>query len=150
MTVRAVCVLCVQVMLRTRGLFSTDTMSRTVTRQTKLCYATRDQQTRIRRTVRRMTRDATVRLDRRVLVNKRSLLVCVTLDARCVGAGRESRLLELKTAVRIVAITALHRAFQHFVMERQLELMLRFAVATHTELWLAVSQQSQIGETRLL
>ena len=143
-TVRAVCVLRVQIVLRSGGLFGADAMSRAVTRQTKLGYATRDQQTWIRRTVRRMARDATVRLDRRVLVNKRSLLVCVTLDASCVGAGRESRLLELKTTVRIMAITALHRAFQHFVVERQLELVLRLAVATHTKLRLAVSKQAQI------
>ena len=100
--------------------------------------------------MRRVTRDAAIGLDRRMLVNKWSLLVCVTLDAGCIGAGRESRLLEFKTAVRIVAIAALHRAFQHFVMERQIELVLRLAVTTQAKLRLAVPEQFQIGEARLL
>lgn len=88
--------------------------------------------------MRRVTRNATVRLDRRMLVNKRSLLVRVTLDARGVGAGRESGLLELKTAVRVVAVAALHRAFQNFVVERQVELVLCLTVTAEAKLRLAV------------
>ena len=115
-----------------------------MTGQTELCYATRDQQTRIGRTVRCMTRDATIRLNRGMLVNKRSLLICMTLDASCIGARRESRLLEFETAVRIVAVATLHRAFEHFVMEWQIELVLRLAVTTEAKLRFAVSKQSQI------
>ena len=98
----------------------------------------------------RVTRDTAVRLDRRMLVNKRTLFVCVTLDASGVDARRQSRLFELKSAVWVVAIATPHRPFQHFVMERQIELVLRFAVATEAKLWLTLPEQFQIGETRLL
>ena len=77
-----------------------------------------------------MAGDTAISLYWSMLVNKRSLLVCVTLDTGCVRAGRESRLLELKTAVRIVAIAALHRAFQHLVMEWQIKLVLGLAMTT--------------------
>ena len=97
-----------------------------------------------------MTRDAAFSFHGRVFVNKRSLLVCVTLDASGVGAGRESRLFQFETAMRIVAIAALHRAFQHLVMKRQVELVLRLRMATETELWLARLEQLQIGEPGLL
>src|SRR5687768_8302801 len=97
-----------------------------------------------------MAGDAAIGLYWSMLVNKRSLLVCVTLDTSCVRAGRESRLLELKTAVRIVAIAAFHRPFQHFVMERQIKLVLRFAVTTHAKLRFAGAEQLQIRQTGLL
>ena len=88
----------------------------------------------------RVTRDASIRLDRSMLINKRTLFVSVTLDARGVSAGRESRLFQLESAVWVVTIAASHRAFEHFVMERQVELVLRFAVTTETELRLALFQ----------
>ena len=47
MTIRAVRVLSVLVMLRTRGLLSAHTMRNAVTRQTELAHAAGDQQTRI-------------------------------------------------------------------------------------------------------
>jgi len=121
-----------------------------VTRQTELCHATRYQQTWVRRTVRRMTGDAPVGLNRRMFINKRALLVCVTLDASGIGSDGKSGLLEFKTAVRIVAIAALHRPFQNLVMEGQIELVLGFTVATETELWFTRFQQTQIREARLL
>jgi hypothetical protein len=149
-TVRAVRVLCVQVVLWTSRLVCTNTVRDTVASQTELRYSARNQQTRIGRTVRGMTRNAPISLDRGMLVNKRSLLVCVTLDAGSVGAGRESRLFKLETAVRIVAIAALHRPFEHLVMERQVELVLRLAMTTETKLGLAISEQFQIGKAWLL
>jgi hypothetical protein len=97
-----------------------------------------------------MTRDATIGLNRSVLVNKRTLFVRMTLDAGRVRARREARLFELKSAVWIVAVTAFHRAFEHFVMEGQIELVPRFAVTTQTKLWLAFLEQFQIGQARLL
>ena len=100
--------------------------------------------------MRRVTRDAAVGLYRRMFVDKRPLLVCVTLDASRVSTGRQSCLLKLETAVRIVAIAALHCAFQHLVMKRQIELVLRFAMTTETELRFAVFEQLQIREARLL
>ena len=100
--------------------------------------------------MRRVTGDAAVRLDRGVLVNKRPLLVGVALDAGGVRAGSESRLFELKTAVRIVTIAALHRTFQHLVMERQIELVFGLTMATETKLRLALLQQLQIRDAWLL
>ena len=88
-----------------------------------------------------VTGDTAFGLDRRMFVDKRTLLVCVTLDAGGVRAGGEPRLLELKTAVRIVAIAAFQRAFKHLVMERQLELVLGLAMTTHTELRFARPEQ---------
>ena len=94
--------------------------------------------------------DAPVGLNRSVFVNKRSLLVCVTLDASCVSACRQSGLFQFKTTVRIVAITALHRPFQHLVMERQIELVLGLTMTTETKLRFALPQQLQIREGRFL
>ena len=88
----------------------------------------------------RVTGDTPVGLNRRMLINKRSLLICVTLDASCIGSGRQSCLFKFKTTMWIVAIAALHRAFQHFVMEWQVELVLRLAMTTETELWFAGSE----------
>ena len=150
MTVRTVSVLRIQIVLRTGGLVRADTMRHAMTGETKLWYPARDQQTWIRRTVRRMAGDAPIGLDRSMFVNKRSLLVCVALDTSRVGAGRESRLFKFKTAMRIVAIAALHRAFQHLVMEGQVELVLSFSVTTEAKLRFTVPEQSQIGEARLL
>ena len=84
----------------------------------------------------RVTRNASVSLNWSMLVNKRTLFVCVTLDASRIGAGRQSRLLEFKPAMWIVAIAALHRAFQHLVMKRQIELVLDLTVTTEAKLWL--------------
>ena len=100
--------------------------------------------------MRRVTRDAAVGLDGRVLVNKRTLLVSMALDAGSIGAGRQTRLFQLESAVWVVAIAALHRAFQHFVMERQIELVLCFAMTTQAKLWLALSQQLQIRQAGFL
>ena len=65
----------------------------------------------------------------------------MTLDAGCVRTGREPRLFQFKTAVRVVAIAASHRAFENFMMERQIKLVLRFAVTTDAELRLIHLQQ---------
>ena len=80
----------------------------------------------------RVTRDAAVSLDGSMLVNKRTLFVSVTLDTRGIGARRQSRLFQLESAVWVVAIAASHRAFEHFVMERQVELVLRLRMTTET------------------
>ena len=98
----------------------------------------------------RVTRDASVSLDRSMLVNERALFVSVTLDARGISAGREPRLFQLKSTVWVVTIATLHRAFQHLVMERQVELVLRLTMTTETELGFAVLEQFQIGEAGLL
>ena len=79
-----------------------------------------------------------------------TLLVRVTLHASRIGAGCQSRLFEFKTAMRIVTITALHGAFEHLVMERQIKLVLHFGVTAHTKLRLAHFQQPERREARLL
>ena len=97
-----------------------------------------------------VTGDAAFCLDRRMLVNKRTLLVDVALYTGGVGPRGQARLLEFKTAMRIVAVAALHGAFEHLVMERQIELVLRLAVAVQTELRLAVPKQLDTRDTGLL
>jgi len=94
--------------------------------------------------------DAPIGLDGSMFVNEGSLLVCVTLDASRVGAGRQSRLFKFETAVRIVAIAALHRTFEYLVMEGQIELVLSLTMTTQAKLRFAVSKQLQIREARLL
>jgi len=89
-------------------------------------------------------------LDGSMFISERSLLVCVALNTRGIGASREPCLLQLKTAVRIVAIAALHRPFENLMMERRIELVLRFAMATQAKLRLAHLQHSDRRETGLL
>ena len=81
-----------------------------------------------------MARRASFSLDRRMLVSKRSLLIDVALDAGCICSGRQSGLLQLETAMRVVAIAATHGAFQNLMMERCGELRLDLTVATRTKL----------------
>jgi len=149
-TVRAVRVLRVQIVLWTSGLIRADTVSGAVTGQTELRNAARNQQSWIGRTVRRVTGNASIGLHGRMLVNKWTLLVCMTLDTCGVGAGRQSCLFKFEPAVRVVAIAAFHCAFQHFVMEREIELVFRLTMTTETKLRLAISEQFQFGDTGLL
>ena len=89
-------------------------------------------------------------LQRRVLVSEWTLLVRMTLYAGRIGAGCQPGLLEFETTVRIMTVAALHCAFQHFVVERQIELMLGLAMTTETKLRLATSEQFQLGDTGFL
>ena len=118
MAICAIPVLCVQVVLRTCGFICADTVRNAVTGQTELCDAARNQHAWIGRAVWSVTRAAPFGLNGSMFVNKRSLFICVTLDASCIGAGGQSRLFELKAAVWIVAVAAPHGAFQHLVVER--------------------------------
>ena len=77
--------------------------------------------------MRRVTGGASFSLQRRVFEGERALLVGVTLNASRICAGSQSGLLEFKSTVRIVTITALHRSFKNFMMERLVEIRLRFA-----------------------
>jgi hypothetical protein len=81
-----------------------------------------------------MASNASFGFDGSMFVNKGTLLVHVTLKACRISASGKPRLLQFKTTVRVMAIAALHHTFQHLVMERQLKLVLRFAVTAHTEL----------------
>lgn len=84
-----------------------------------------------------MTRRAPVSLDRSMFINKRALLIRVTLNASCVYTGRQSGLFQFKTAMRVVAIPAAHRAFKNLVVKGLTELMLYFAVASQANLRVA-------------
>lgn len=97
-----------------------------------------------------MTGDAPIGLNGSMFVNKGTLLVCVTLNASRICAGRESRLFKFKTAVGIVAIAALHRTFQHLMMEGQVELVFGLTMTTQAKLGLAHFEQPKIGDARLL
>ena len=99
--------------------------------------------------MRRMACRAAFGLEWRVLVSERTLLVCMALYARRIGARREPGLLELEAAVRIVTITALHRAFEHLVMKRLVEVGLNFVVAANAQLRFTEFEQVTSGEVRL-
>ena len=71
-----------------------------------------------------------------MFINKRPLLIRVTLDARCISAGRQPGLFQFKSAMRVVAIAALHGPFENFMMERQIKLVFDFGVTVHAQLWL--------------
>ena len=97
-----------------------------------------------------VARDAPVGFDWSMFVNERTLFVCVTLHACRIGARRKSCLFKFETTMWVVAVTALHRSFQHLVMERQIKLVLGFAVTTQTKLWLTFLEQLQIRDAGLL
>src|SRR5262245_16419815 len=85
-----------------------------------------------------MTNRAAFDFCRRVLEHERPLLVGVAFHASGVCAGVKPRLFQLKSAMRIVTVAALHRAFKHAVMKRLSELRLRLVVAGHTKLRLVL------------
>jgi hypothetical protein len=89
-----------------------------------------------------MTGHAAFGLHRGVFIGKRPLLIRVTLNASRISTGGQSRLLEFEPTMRIVAITAAHRAFQHFVMEGRGKCRLDLAVATDAELRVVHFQHS--------
>jgi len=84
-----------------------------------------------------------------MFVSKWTLLIGMALYASCISARSEPRLLQLKTTVWIVAVAALHGAFEHLVVERHVELRLHFAVATETKLRLTYFQKSYGSDARL-
>ena len=92
MTVCTVRVLRVLVMLRASRLFRADAVRHAVACQTELSDAARNQQARIGRTVWCVTGNAAFSLNRSMFVNKRTLLVYVTLDASSIDTRRKSGL----------------------------------------------------------
>ena len=89
-----------------------------------------------------VTRGAAFNLQRRVFEDKRALLIRVAFVTRRIGASREACLLQLESTMRVVTIAALHRAFEHPVVERPGELRLRLVVAGHAQLRLVSLQHS--------
>ena len=147
---RAVGVLRVLIMLRPGRFRRTDVVSQAVASQAKLIDRAEAQQTRIRRAMRRVASRASFSLYRRMFVSEWTLFVSVALDATCVRAGREPGLLQLKSAMRIMTITATDRAFENFVVEGRIELRLNFAVATQAKLRVTRFQHPQSTKTRFL
>jgi len=97
-----------------------------------------------------VTSGASFDLQRCVLENKRALFVAVTFYASCIGADSELCLLLLKSAMRVVAIAAVHRAFKNLVVKRLAELSFRLGVTGHAKLRLVLTEHSLRRLTRLL
>ena len=144
----AVCILGVLIMLWTSRLKRADVMRHAVARQAQLIDRAIPQQTWIRRSVWRMAGSAPFGFYRSVFICEWPLFVRVTLHARGIATGRQSGLLQFKSAVRIMAITAAHGAFQNFMMERRRKCRLDLAVTTHAKLRVIVFQQFNRREAR--
>jgi hypothetical protein len=84
---------------------------------------------------------APVSFDRGVFINERTLFVCVTLDACGISPRGKTSLLQLKSTMRVMTVAAAHRAFEDFVVKRQVELMFGFRMATYAQLRLIHLQQ---------
>jgi len=75
-----------------------------------------------------------------MLKHKRALLFGMALQARDIGTRRQSHLLELKPAMRVVTVTALHGAFQDLVPERRIELRFDLIMTREAEHRLLLDQ----------
>jgi hypothetical protein len=106
--------------------------------KTELTNRTSLQQLRICRTVRCVTSGTAFNLQGSMFVNERALLVGMATDARDIGPDRQSGLFQLKSAVRIMTVTAVHRAFEYFMVEWLTELGLHLGVTTDTQLGFAL------------
>jgi len=148
-TSRAVRVLRVLVVLRSGRLNSSNVVRHAVAGQTELIHCAVFQQSRIRRSVRRVACRAAFRLHRSVFEGERSLLVGVALDTSRIRSSGQPGLLGLKSTVRVVTIGAAHRAFQNFVMEGRGKLRLDLVVTTHAELWIVGLQHANRREAGL-
>ena len=73
-----------------------------------------------------MTDSAAFNFDRRMLKDERPLFISVAFGAGCVCAGGQTLLLAFKSAMRVMAVAALHEAFQNLVAERHHELRFLF------------------------
>jgi len=146
----AVGILRVLVVLWARRFDCSHVVGQTVARQAQLIDCAKAQESWICRSVGCMTGRAAFSLHRSVLVDKRSLLVGVTLDASRVGAGRETSLFQLESAMRVMTVAAAHRTFEYLVMERHVELWLYLVMTTGAQLWIVCFQHANGGETGLL
>ena len=108
--------------------------------QTELRDVAARQHLVIGRAVRAVAHCAAFDFGRRVLINERPLLVGVAFDAGRINAHGQPGLLLLEAAVRVVAVAALHRAFEHAMMGRLRELRLHLVVARQTELRVVADQ----------
>ena len=146
----AVGVLGILVVLRSGRFDGAHIVRHAMARQAELIDRAVSQQSRIRRTMGRVTSSAAFGLHRRVFVRERTLLVGVTLDTCCISARRQPGLFQLKPTMRVVTIAATHRAFENLVMERHIELRLHFAVTAFAKLRVARPQHASRRKARFL
>ena len=92
-TISATGVLRVLVVRWASRLIRSHAVVHAVTRQAQVIDLAELQHARVRRSMRYVTGDATVGLHRSMFKREWPLLVCVTLDARCVRAHSQPRLL---------------------------------------------------------
>src|SRR5436190_17525771 len=90
------------------------------------------------------------RVPRGLLLGGRALLGRVSFEAGGGGPRGQSRLLQFKTAVRIVTIAAAHHSFQDLMMEWRGELRFDFTMATDAELRIVRLQHSDRRKAGLL
>ena len=100
-----------------------------VTFQTKEVYLRALQQSRIGGAVRRMAGRAAFYLHDLVFIHERSRFVRVTLETNLVLRSRSPQLPGQESAMRIVAIGALHQAFVHSMVEWPVELLVLVEMA---------------------
>ena len=129
-----------RLIVKIRSVGRANLMRVAVTLETELSHTRTREQFLVSRTVRRVAGRAAFDLQWRMLEDKWPLLVSVTLQTPRISAGREACLLKLKTAVRIVTITALDLSFEHLVMKRPAKLRFCLTVTTNTELRLTPAQ----------
>lgn len=92
-----------------------------------------------------VTRYAAVHLDRRVLVDKRALLVGVAFEADGVLRGGHAHLLKERSSVHVVTVAASNQALVHAMVEGHGELRLLREVAGVAKLRLRFGQQEFLG-----
>ena len=84
---------------------------------------------------------ASIYLDRRMLVDKRALLVDVAFEADRILRGGSAHLLGTDGTVYVVAIAALDQPFVHAMMKGHLELSFLLKVASVAKLGLSLYEQ---------
>ena len=137
-TISATGILRVLVVRWTSRLVGAHAVIDRMTGQAQVIDCTELQHSRIGGSVRHVTRNTAVGLDRCVFEGKWTLLIGVALDAGRVGANRQPRLFQLKTAVWVVTVAAFHGPFEDLVMLRHSELVFDFTVTTQAQLRLTV------------
>ena len=72
---------------------------------------------------------------------KRAGFFGMALETGCITGGSGAQLPGLKSAMRIVAIAALHHSFVDAMMKRTIELLFGLQMAAVAELWLLLPHQ---------
>ena len=144
------CLIFLRLVVEARNARSSTETGRRVALHAELIHVRVAQKVWIRGTVGRVAGRAALGLDRLVLVNERSLLVHMAIEADRVSGDSGAELLVLAerieresggAAVRIVAVGALHHALDHLVMERHVEERLNGAMAAEAKLRLLLHEQ---------